>query len=265
MLRIAWPAIALAVLVQCMPEAEPELARPLAHATRPAVREIVQAVEARYRHAATLKAEFYERYNDGKGAGQAESGTVYFARPGRMRWEYESPQQKLFLVDGKNVWFYVPADHAASRAKMKESSDWRTPIALLAGKADLGKVCRNIQLLKAPNISAANPEAGASSGGTTPESNSGAEATLSPHDSLLSCTPRESTDEFGQPIRDILVETDPEAHVVRVVVRQPGNVETEFRFGNWQENISISESKFHFEAPPGVAIVDEQTLAGQIY
>ena len=66
-----------------------------------------------------------------------------------MRWEYESPEQKLFIVDGTNAWFYVPADRTASRAKMKESSDWRTPLALLAGKADLSKLCRSIQLVGA--------------------------------------------------------------------------------------------------------------------
>ena len=222
---------------------------------------IVQAVEARYRRAATLKAEFYEHYSDGKGGGLSESGTVYFAKPGRMRWEYESTQQKLFLDDAKNDWFYVPADHAASRAKLKESSDWRTPIALLAGKADLGKICRRIELVGEPA-----PEAAANSPSSpAPASEGHVESPLSPQDSVLRCTPRESSDEFGQPIRDVLLETDREAHIVRVVVQQPGNVATEFRFGNWQENIPIAESEFHFQPPPGVAIVDEQTLAGQIY
>jgi outer membrane lipoprotein carrier protein len=223
-------------------------------------RAIVQAVEARYRRAATLKAVFYEHYSDGKGAGLSESGSVYFAKPGRMRWEYDSPQQKLFIVDGKNVWFYVPADHAASRAKMKESSDWRTPIALLAGKADLNKICRRIELVERPAS-----EVTASSTARPAWAEDHAENPLSPQDSVLRCTPRESSDEFGQPIRDVLLETDPEAHLVRVVVQQPGNAETQFRFGNWQENLAIPESKFHFQPPPGVAIVDEQSLAGQIY
>jgi outer membrane lipoprotein carrier protein len=222
---------------------------------------IRRALEARYRHAATLKAAFYERYSDGKGSGQAESGLVYFSRPGRMRWEYESPQQKLFLVDGKNAWLYIPADHAASRAKIKESSDWRTPIALLAGKADLGKLCRDIELVDRSN-SAAGPR------DARPQNARDAGSLLSPADSLLRCTPRGSSDQsddaVDEAIRDILLETDPEAHLVRVLVRQPGNLETEFRFGNWQENVPIAESKFHFEPPPGVEIVDEEKLAGQV-
>jgi outer membrane lipoprotein carrier protein len=222
---------------------------------------IRRALEARYRHAATLRAVFYERYSDGRGGGQAESGIVYFSRPGRMRWDYQSPQQKLFLVDGRDVWFYIPSDHTASRAKTRESSDWRTPIALLAGKADLGKLCSNLELVATSNGSA-GPHGDAS------RDNGPAVNPLSPADSLLRCTPREASDRSGEDseaaIRDVLLETDPDAHLVRVVIRQPGNLETEFRFGNWQENIPISESKFHFEPPPGVEIVDEEKLAGQI-
>src|ERR1700719_5432742 len=111
------------------------------------VKDAIRALQSRYARDRTLKASFFERYSDGKGAVQSESGTVYFSRPGRMRWDYESPEQKLFLVDGTNVWFYAPADRTASRAKMKESSDWRTPIALLVGKADLSRLCRSIEIV----------------------------------------------------------------------------------------------------------------------
>jgi outer membrane lipoprotein carrier protein len=207
-----------------------------------------RALESRYRHARTLKAVFFERYTDGEGGVVAESGTVYFSRPGRMRWEYESPEQKLFLVDGRNVWFYVPADHAVSRAKLKESTDWRTPLALLAGKADLSQLCRNIR------IASAAAEQAASAG----------DSPAPPGDTLLQCIPRGNSGGAGGSIQDVFFETDPEAHLVRVLIREAGNVETEFRFGNWEENIAIPEAKFHFQPPPGVAVVDEQSLAGEI-
>src|SRR5271154_1298412 len=180
---------------------------PLASAS--SVQETVRALEARYQHAHTLKAIFFERYSDGSGDVSAESGTVYFSRPGRMRWEYESPEQKLFIVDGTNAWFYVPADHTASRAKMKESSDWRTPLALLAGKANLSELCRKIEL------------AGAGSG------NDSAEKPSAPGNTLLRCIPREPGPSDALP--DVIFETDPEDRLVRVVIHEPGNAETEFR------------------------------------
>jgi outer membrane lipoprotein carrier protein len=207
----------------------------------------VRALEHRYHRAGTLKAVFFERYADGSGGVSAESGTVYFSRPGRMRWEYESPERKLFLVDGKNVWFYVPANHTASRAKLNESSDWRTPLAVLAGKVDLSKLCRNIEAVDASS---------------RPHDSTGERAS-SASDAVFRCIPRDGSG--GDAAREILFETDPQAYLMRVVIRQPGNIETEFRFGNWQENIPIPEIKFHFEPPEGVAIVDEESLSGAIH
>jgi len=207
---------------------------------------IRRSLEARYQHARTLRASFYERYTDGNGSSSSESGTVYFSRPGRMRWEYESPEEKLFIVDGTNVWFYVPADHTASRAKLKESSDWRTPLALLTGKADLAKLCRSIQLASADE----EKENGLDPG------------MIPPGDNVLLCLPRDTTS--SDTAYRVLFETDSEAQLVRVLIHEPGRVRTEFRFGNWEENAMIPEIKFHFQPPPGVAIVDEESLAKEI-
>jgi outer membrane lipoprotein carrier protein len=212
----------------------------------------VRALESRYEHARTLKATFFERYSDGNGAFQSESGTVYFSRPGRMRWDYESPEQKLFLVDGTNVWFYVPADRTASHAKMKESSDWRTPIALLVGKADLSRLCRSIEIVSPASAAGRRPEA----------------HPLQDGDTLLRCIPRKGSGDSADAndsLCDVLLETDPQARLVRVVLREAGNIETEFRFGNWEENMPIPEAQFHFQPPPGVTVVDEATIAGAIH
>jgi outer membrane lipoprotein carrier protein len=209
---------------------------------------IVRKLEARYRGAHTLKAAFYERYADGNGGVSAESGTVYFSRPGRMRWEYESPEQKLFLVDATNAWFYVPADKTVSRAPVKDSSDWRTPLALLTGKADLARLCRTIDLVdnsKAQNAS---------------------DKPLASENSVLRCFPRtDLADAPDAQTHEILLESDPEGRLTRLVIRAPGNLETEFRFGKWEENIAIPEVKFHFLPPVGVAVVDEESLASSIH
>jgi outer membrane lipoprotein carrier protein len=212
------------------------------------VNAVRRALEARYRHAATLKAVFYEQYRDGKGGILAESGTVYFSRPGRMRWEYESPEKKLFLVDGTNVWFYVPADRTASRAKLKESSDWRTPLALLTGKADLSHLCRKIEAVET------RTEAG---------TNQAAEPTT--RNTTLRCTPRVNAADGEDLLRAVDFETDADARLVRVLIHEAGNAETEFRFRNWEENLALAEQIFHFAPPPGVTIVDEGTLAGAIH
>jgi len=214
------------------------------------VPEIVHAVETRYSNAKTLQAKFYERYRASGQPSQSESGTVYFSKPGRMRWEYESPSTKLFLVDGVNVWLYVPADRTASRAKLKESDDWRTPLALLTGKVHLDRLCGKIELI-ASSENVAAP----------------ADGPLDPRNVVLNCSPRKSAagDESSSSFRQILFEVDPEYHLTRVIVREPGDTETEFRFGDWRENVSVPESMFHFDPPPGVSIVNAEDLAHAIH
>jgi outer membrane lipoprotein carrier protein len=210
---------------------------------------ILRALEARYHHAQTLKAAFYERYSDSSssGEGSAESGIVYFSQPGRMRWEYESPEKKLFIVDGTNVWFYVPADRTVSRAKVKESSDWRTPLALLTGKSDLSKLCRSIEILDPAKAQ-------------DPEDRPGAA-----ENTVLRCIPKRESADADEEIRAVLLESDPESHLVRLIIRQPGNLETEFRFANWEENLPVAETMFHFAPPQGVTVVDESALANRVH
>lgn len=199
-----------------------------------------RALESRYHQARTLRAVFFEKYTDGNGGGTAESGTLYFSRPDRMRWDYESPRSKMFLVDGTNVWYYVPDDHVVSRARIKQSFDWRTPVAFLAGKMDLGKFCRSLTLV--------------SSAG------SASDAALDPQDSVLRCVPRGESSDQGGSVQEVLFEVQPTGYLSRILIREPGNLQTEFRFGQWQENIDIPEIKFHFVPPPGVSVVDEQSL-----
>lgn len=213
--------------------------------TSPEAAPVVRAVETRYHNAKTLKAIFLERYSSARNSLQTESGTVYFSRPGRMRWEYESPESKLFVADGKLVWFYVPADHTVTRAPMKESSDWRTPLALLTGKTKLSSLCDRIDLAPPP----------ATAGHVT-----------------LVCRPRGEGKQVAaaatngdaslsgpdQPFDQVFLEVDRETgELADVRVLQPGGIELEFRFGNWSENIPLQESLFHFQAPSGVAIVNQ--------
>src|ERR1700738_680144 len=105
----------------------------------------VRRFESGYRAAHTLQATLLERYSENGRIVRVEAGTAFFRRSGRMRWEYEAPEKNLFLVDGKSAWFYVPADHTVTRVPAKESTDWRTPLALLAGEMKLSRVCARVE------------------------------------------------------------------------------------------------------------------------
>jgi outer membrane lipoprotein carrier protein len=216
--------------------------------TSPQAAPIVRLLEARYHDAKTLQAVFLEKYSDSRQGLQVESGKVYFSRPGRMRWDYESPEPKVFLSDGKNVWFYVPADHTVTRAPVKESTDWRTPLALLTGKANLGRLCEKIDLGSEPGAAPGNVVLHCRARGQKqPQAATGASAY---GESSIA-------DPAGQ-FQEVWLEVNPDTgELANVRVLEPGGVELEFRFGNWKENEPLQETLFHFQAPVGVAIVNE--------
>src|SRR6266852_3814184 len=89
---------------------------------------VAAAVDAHYNHLRTLQTEFTEVYR-GSGIERTESGTLWLKKPGKMRWEYRSPREKLFVSDGKTAWFYVPEDRQARKTAAKKLDDIRSPLA----------------------------------------------------------------------------------------------------------------------------------------
>src|SRR6202046_344664 len=118
------------------------------------VHAIAQAVDEHYNHLHSLQAEFTEVYH-GSGMERTESGTLWLAKggmkkPGKMRWEYRSPREKLFVSDGRDAWFYVPDDRQARKMAAKKLEDIRSPLAFLLGKTKLEKELQGLSL--APDV-----------------------------------------------------------------------------------------------------------------
>ena len=221
---------------------------PLAAETTPQALPIVRALEGRYSNVKTLKAAFLQTYRDGRSGIQVESGTVYFSRPGRMRWEYESPETKLFVADGKTVWFFVPGDHTVMRSPMKESDDWRTPLALLTGKAKLSQLCERISLIGTPAGQSGRAVLSCIPRGTKLPKSAAADPAAASQEGILSPAPYDR----------VLLEVDTSSgELADVRILQQGGVELEFRFGQWQEGLPIEGAMFHFQTPPGVTVLDE--------
>jgi outer membrane lipoprotein carrier protein len=211
---------------------------------------VLRRFEERYRGAARLEATFLERYTENGQLVRTEAGKVYFQRPGKMRWDYQSPENNVFVVDGKNAWFYVPADHTVTRVPAKKSTDWRTPLALLAGEMKVSRICNRIGFAERPVAEfsadvmlycelrgASNASEGGDSG----------RKTASP----------EARD------RVYLEVEESSGELVRILVTDPGGVEFEFRFAKWRVNPQLDDSLFRFQVPPGVAIVNGDLAAAQ--
>src|SRR5271169_706912 len=114
------------------------------------VHSVAAAVDEHYNRLRTLQADFTEVYR-GAGIERTESGTLWLAKGGvkklgKMRWEYRSPKEKLFVSDGKDAWFYVPGDRQARKTTAKKLEDIRSPLAFLLGKTKLEKELQGLSL-----------------------------------------------------------------------------------------------------------------------
>ncbi|HVO57421.1 MAG TPA: outer membrane lipoprotein carrier protein LolA [Dongiaceae bacterium] len=197
--------------------------------------QLLRRFESRYRPARTLSAVFRQTYLDGGKTSRVEAGVAYFAKPGKMRWEYQAPEADLYLVDGKWAWFYVPADRTVTRIAAKESADWRTPFALLAGEAKLSRICQSIT--PAPGNSAVSPDGVA-----------------------FRCQLKGSPDARGGQSLIFELQRDT-GELLRVLVSEPGGVQIEFLFNKWQFDPPLSPDTFRFQPPKGVAIVEGELAA----
>jgi outer membrane lipoprotein carrier protein len=217
----------------------------------PSAKSLAHLVEEHYRLPRTLRAVFLERFSEGPKQARIESGTVYFRRPGQMRWEYESPEKKLFLVDGKDTWFYVPFDHTVTKTPVKESSDWQTPLALLTRKMDFSRLCSQIDVISQPGVPADHSVLRCLPKGTGETSRVG-EAPPTPPDQRLS---------QGEKYTSVLLEVNSATgELARIEIQEAGGIELEYRFGNWQTDVPLPPEMFRFQVPPGVAIVNGASL-----
>ena len=190
------------------------------------VHAIAQAVDNRYNHLQTLQAEFTETYW-GAGIERTESGSLWLKKPGKMRWEYRSPKEKLFLSDGKDAWFYLPGDRQVRRSSVKKLDDLRSPLGFLLGKTRLEK--------ELDGLSAA-PDVTPTTAGNV----------------VLRGVPKAMADR----VNEVVLEITPDYHIARIQFEEADESVTEYRFSEQKENAAIADQLFRFSPPAGVEVVD---------
>lgn len=202
------------------------LVAPRANAAGADVKTIAANVDNHYNHLRSLEAEFTEVYR-GSGMDRTESGTLWLKKPGKMRWEYRSPKEKLFVSNGKDAWFYVPDDRQARKGSAKKLEDIRSPLAFLLGKTKLEKELRGLSL--APDVQP-----------------------LQSGDVVLRGVPTA----LGDQISEIVLEITPQNRIARLIVQGVDGASTEYRFADQKEDVAVADGRFEFKAPPGIEVVE---------
>lgn len=186
------------------------------------VSSVLRGIEHRYNQTRTLEVAFSETYSlPGRGR-RTEKGELFLRKPGRMRWQYSEPPGKLFVSDGKFVYFYSPETNRAEKMKLKETEDMRAPLAFLLGRLDFNKDFREFH---------ARPE----SGGT-----------------FITAIPK--SDKL--PYSEVSFFVTPDFVIHRLVVTGQDRSVLEYTFDGEKTNLPLNDNLFRFEAPPGAEFID---------
>jgi outer membrane lipoprotein carrier protein len=190
------------------------------------VHTLAASVDQHYNHLHTLEAEFTEIYR-GSGVERTEDGTLWLKKPGKMRWEYRSPREKLFVSDGKQAWFYLPGDKQVRKTAFQKLDDLRSPLAFLLGKTRLEKELQGLSF--APDRSR-----------------------LAAGDVVLRGVPKAMQDR----VSEVRLEITPENQIVCIQIDEVDGSLTEYRFTEQKENVFVGDRRFEFTPPPGTELVE---------
>lgn len=190
------------------------------------VESTVAAIQRRYGAVRDLRSRFVQQTRSvalgGPGAVSESSGTVIFAKPGRMRWSYEEPEESLVVSDGHWLWIYDPANREVQRFAVADGYLSGAAIQFLLGE---GNILRDFRV--------------------SAESCSG--------DSIdLDLVPRQAASYEKLRVR---VERSSGDLLETTVVDLLGNT-TRVAFQEIQANLDPAPELFRFDPPPGVRLIE---------
>jgi len=168
-----------------------------------------------------MEASFTHRFTaKGFKNSQVESGSVVFGALPAMRWSYSKPEQKLFVFDGSNSWFYVPADKQVTQGRVTDARKRELPFLLLGDPAARDKHF----VVKQQNR-----------GGSV----------------VTTLQPREK----GSLVRTVTVTIAPSTHLIQRIeyTDRDGN-HTSFDFSGYHRR-AASAGTFSFSPPAGVQVI----------
>ncbi len=154
---------------------------------------------------------------------QQANGTFYIQRPGKFRWDYQSPDRQLIVADGDRVWIYdIELEQVTVKPQDRALAD--TPASLLSGTAPIDE---NFGL---ENLDSSGD--GLDWVELRPKKQDGTVERVRLAFGSESLERMEMVDRFDQV--------------------------TAFRFHRIRRNITLDRALFRFRPPPGVDVVGEQ-------
>ena len=187
---------------------------------------LIDGLQRKYSRMPGLEADFVQVYHGPDGRVIREAGHLILKRPSKARWDYYLPERKLFVSDGKDVFFHVYGEKDATRSTIKEAADPQIPFLFLLGRGNLRRDFTRIEVAVG-------------------------ELPIGAGNQVLRLFPRRAPEEFKQ----LLVEVAPAScEVRRMVIFERSGARMDFLLSDVRENFIAADNQFQFTAPPGVAV-----------
>jgi len=193
----------------------------------PDLHTVLDRMQKRYDQAKDFYARFTQNYSRAVvGRATLSTGTITFKKPGRMRWDYDKPEPRMFLSNGQVLWLYEPTEKQAFKQDLK-SSQLPAALAFLMGK---GKITDEFDVTFAKDAKQGHPG-----------------------DFRLALSPKQPQSAY----KSILFIVDPKEFLVResVLVDSQGNT-NHFTFDGLEVNGKVADAVFKWTPPAGVRVVD---------
>ncbi len=185
---------------------------------------VVARVQKYYDSTRDLHAKFEQHVDTASRAPSKASGEVWLKKPGKMRWDYATPEKKLMVSDGSTLWVYVPEDEQAYRQDLRGNA-LPAQVSFLLGEGRLDKEF-DASLTKLDGVAA--------------------------DDLALKMVPKVGTTAY----RYIVFVVDGKSGQVKqtVIYGQDGSV-NRLSFLDVQQNKGVDDGKFRFSPPSGTHIL----------
>jgi outer membrane lipoprotein carrier protein len=200
-------------------------------------RNTLERVQQQYSSIETMQGNFrQDSYVAALDEGEASSGTMVFAKPGKMRWSYKAPRvQEVVIRDGE-LWMYQPEQGQVMIDSVGAVLLSALPVSFLMG---IGNLTKDFDLVSACRTSA------------------GVALSLLPHKQSGSDAKEEALEGFT-----LLVDAEKNLPKGAKIISVGGNT-TAIIFENLQVNLpGVPPSRFVLEYPKGVDILDRRITPG---
>ncbi len=106
--------------------------------SKPSAEEVATALQRKYDSIRDFSTDFVHEYEGGVlKRKRVERGTLLVKKPGKMRWTYKSPDEKLFVSDGVRLWQHFPEENRVVVSAVPQDDKVATAVLFLVGKGNL--------------------------------------------------------------------------------------------------------------------------------